>query len=247
MMLRVPPASLKNLEEYIEAQNKRRIPLSLVVTKITFDKDQQGQVLLFAHDKFLNPVDAARVVAWRDDPHVERMLQISLADREVTGDVPPDTDEIASEELEAAGIKTTVEKPDISDAAAKAKAILKAREAATAAAAAKPNGATAPEPTKLRTAPTPGTKQTVAKPATPTAAEIAAKEKADKLAAIRAAAAAALEAAEKAAQELADAEGDEVTIDGAAEEVAEEVAVEEEVSSSDILDALDQELAGIPD
>jgi hypothetical protein len=75
LLLRVPPASLNPLKDYIEKMLKPKgIPPYALITKVGFDTDVSYPKLAFKGVQFLNDDQAAVVVALRDSDEVKHIL-----------------------------------------------------------------------------------------------------------------------------------------------------------------------------
>jgi len=67
MLLRVPPASLKNLAEMSKQLSKRNIPLNGVVTRVSFDSEATGVVLTFKAVGYLDAPGFAKAQKLMND------------------------------------------------------------------------------------------------------------------------------------------------------------------------------------
>ena len=73
MLLRVPPASLKELVKHATALDQKGLPYFAVVSKISFTSDSYPH-LIFGPVRMLSDAEFDHVLALRDDPRVARIL-----------------------------------------------------------------------------------------------------------------------------------------------------------------------------
>lgn len=134
MMLRVPPASLKNLAEMSKQLSKRNIPLNGVVTRVSFDSEATGVVLTFKAVGYLDATAFAKAQKLMNDDTV-----LAIAGKKNRG---LNTLPAAPAHIEAAAVEIKVDPEAVKKAAAakakaekiaKAKAELAAAEAEAAA------------------------------------------------------------------------------------------------------------------
>lgn len=158
MLMRVPPASLKNLREAVKIINARKVPYNAVVMKVSFDPAMASPTLMFKPVGLLPDAGYAQVTSLYEGELVRSIMGL-----EDTFDEPVEAQPAAG------GINT-----DELDAA------LAARAATQAAAAPQPTAAPTPAPTAAPT-PAPTRKPRAAAPA-PTPAPTPTEEDGDDLA-----------------------------------------------------------------
>ena len=129
MMLRVPPASLKNLAEMSKLLSKKNIPLNGVVTRVSFDTAASSPVMLFKPIGFLDAAGFAKAQSLMND---DLVLAIVGKKNRGLGTLPTTPAHIAAAKP-AEVVKPAV---DPEEAAKKAKADAKAKKVADAKAAA---------------------------------------------------------------------------------------------------------------
>jgi hypothetical protein len=76
VLLRIPPASLSNFAVYQKEQTAAGRSLIEIMTRMSFDPKASGQVIQFQFVRWLREDEVVRILEWRDDEHVERMLSI---------------------------------------------------------------------------------------------------------------------------------------------------------------------------
>jgi hypothetical protein len=165
MLMRVPAASLKQIDQYGDSLVKRQVPYQLVVTKIGFDYSVAHPALTFKPVGMVDEATADQIAEMLNEPIIDRILgltpsvvnlaQIAKAEREdppAQAETPVKAEKVA----EPAKVEDEVD-PEV--------AALEAALAAKKAAAKKPK---------------------VEKPAEPTPEELAAKAKAEKMAKLKA-------------------------------------------------------------
>lgn len=137
MLMRVPPASLRNLRDAVKVINQRKVPYNAVIMKISFDPEQASPCLKFKPIAFLEEADYAKVKNEVYDGELVRGIcgLDDIQDVAPTADAPGP---VSTDELDAA-------------IAARA-ATQKARETAPAPAAATPAATPAPAPVAAKTA-----------------------------------------------------------------------------------------------
>lgn len=74
MLLRVPPASLGNMLTYANSLEQIGIPLYSLVTRVYFDVDAEYPRLMFQPMEPLGEDDVVKVLAMRDNPLTDRIL-----------------------------------------------------------------------------------------------------------------------------------------------------------------------------
>ena len=84
MLLRVPPASLKELVKHADALEQKGLPYFAVVTKVSFTSDSYPH-LIFGPVRMLNDDDFTRVLALRDDVRVGRILAEAVTPDAIAG------------------------------------------------------------------------------------------------------------------------------------------------------------------
>lgn len=117
MLFRIPPGSFGAMAEYEQDCTKRGRKLALGVTRMSFDPDAAYPKIDFQWAGWLSEEEADQIMAWRDDPHVERVLNISQAelgvpptsaeDEEVVDQVAPDPATVAREKVAAQRVART--------------------------------------------------------------------------------------------------------------------------------------------
>jgi hypothetical protein len=263
MLLRLPPASLGPIEEYRQTLRKMAPPrpMNAVVTRLSFDTRVAYPKVTFEPRGWLSEVQNAWMLHWREQDHTKRVLGTdresvagpSAFSREevVTAStfasptpVPPPSAAVQAQEAAAA--------VDTAKRAAAAAALARARAAAASKA---PPPAAAPAATGTPIKPPPGAASAAAvvppKPPTPPTPAAAVpptppKPPAPSAAELRAAAIAARKAeleAQMAALATEDADEEAEVI----EEVPVDGVSDAEITSDDILGAIDAELSNIPD
>lgn len=168
MLVRVPPASLKNLREAVKAVNARKIPYNATVMKISFDPQAASPTLLFKPIGLLGEEAFRAVEAEYDSEIVRAITGVDDVAHEGEGETP--VGGASMDELDAA----LAARNATQQAAAKP-----AQAAAPAAPAAKPSvdedelsdvlgmGSAAPAEPKAEPAPTKTRAPRAAKPAAP--------------------------------------------------------------------------------
>lgn len=140
MLLRVPPASLKNLRDAVKVINQRKIQYNAVVLKVGFDREAPSPVLTFKPVGLLDDATYDKVCALYESETVRGIVGVD--DLGVESAAPAATSSVDTDELDAAIAAR--------DATSKAKA------------ASAPAPAPAPEPAAAEPAPAP--KPRAAKP-----------------------------------------------------------------------------------
>lgn len=74
ILLRVPAASLSDLAAYGKALSKRKIPYSMVSTKLSFDPEAAYPKIMFQYDRVLSQDELATVAERISDPVVEDVI-----------------------------------------------------------------------------------------------------------------------------------------------------------------------------
>jgi hypothetical protein len=87
-LMRVPPASIKNLGDYGTLLTKRKLPYQGVVTKISFDKEQATPRLIFQPAGFLDEASYKEVVELSKSEQVSRMINGNSAPEEAVVAAP---------------------------------------------------------------------------------------------------------------------------------------------------------------
>lgn len=138
MMLRVPPASLKNLAEMSKKLSKHNVPLNGVVTQVSFDPDATGVVLTFKPVGYLDADQFTAAQALMNDDLVLAIVGKSNRGTPAIGAVPEHIAKAATEakaEVASKPAATPVEDPEAAKKAeAKAKKLAAAKKAAEEAA-----------------------------------------------------------------------------------------------------------------
>lgn len=131
MLLRVPPASLKNLAEMSKQLSKKGVPLNGVVTRISFEPTASSPVLVFKPVGYVSADDFAKAQALMNDDLV--LAIVGKKSRGLPlGDVPEHIAKAATP-AKAESVKVEAVKVD-AKAEAKAKRVAAAKAAAEAAA-----------------------------------------------------------------------------------------------------------------
>jgi len=118
LLLRVPPASLNPLKDYVTKVLKPKgIQPYMLVTKIGFDNDADYPKLTFKPSRFLDEDEYAVVMAMRDSEEVGRIVQTS---GELSADAEGTTD--SSDEPGATASAETKSAPSASSSGSKKKA-----------------------------------------------------------------------------------------------------------------------------
>lgn len=141
MLLRVPPASLKNLREAVKIVNQRKIPYNATVMKISFDPEAASPTLKFKPIGLLPDTGYAKVTEVYDNEVVRAIVGLD----EHTEEAPEPAAPIQADELDAAIAARA--------AASKAAAPAPAPAAPEAAAPAKPRRAAKPPAPEAEAAP----------------------------------------------------------------------------------------------
>lgn len=136
MLLRVPPASLKNLREAVKIIDGRKLQYNMVVMKISFDREAASPTLLFKPIGILNDPDYAKAREMYDS-EIVRVITGLDEDAIPTGDAPAPEGPVSSDELDAAiaareasdKAKAAAAKPEPKTEAPKETAPRKARNA----------------------------------------------------------------------------------------------------------------------
>jgi hypothetical protein len=162
MLMRVPAASLKQIDQYGDSLVKRQVPYQLVVTKIGFDYSVAHPALTFKPVGMVDETTADQIAEMLNEPVIDRILgltpsivnlaQIAKAER---AEDPP-----AKTEAPVKAEKVAEPAEEVDPEVAAMEAALAAKKAAK--------------------------KPKVEKPAEPTPEELAAKAKAEKLAKLKA-------------------------------------------------------------
>lgn len=133
MMLRVPPASLKNLAEMSKQLSKKGVPLNGVVTRISFDPTASSPVMVFKPVGYVSADDFAKAQALMNDDLVLAIVGKKNRGLEALGDVPAHVTKAAeSAKVEAVKPAEPVTQHD-PKAEAKAKKLAAAKAALAAA------------------------------------------------------------------------------------------------------------------
>lgn len=109
MLLRVPPASIRNLGEYGQMLAKRGVGYNMVVTKVGFDMEAESPKLTFKPVGFLDEDGFAQVREAMDSPVVADILGASPAPVEAAVEAAPAKQEPAKEAPKAAKPKQVSE------------------------------------------------------------------------------------------------------------------------------------------
>jgi hypothetical protein len=120
MLMRVPPASLKNLREAVKAIDQRKLDYNMVVMKVSFDPEAASPTLKFKPIGILGDADYAKSQALYDNEIVRAIVGV---DDEGPGVAPEAEAPVSADELDAAIAAR--------DAANKAKEAAKPAAAAT--------------------------------------------------------------------------------------------------------------------
>lgn len=132
MLMRVPPASLKNLREGVKLVANRKIPYNAVVMKVSFDPQQASPTLLFKPVGLLNDADYAKASEMYESEIVRAIVGVDeTADEPVEVAAPVTTDELdaaiaareVTEQAKQSSAPPAAEKPAKAKAAAKAKPV----------------------------------------------------------------------------------------------------------------------------
>lgn len=99
MLLRVPPASIRNLGEYGQTLAKRGVGYNMVVTKVSFDLEAESPKLVFKPVGFLDEAAFAEVQETIESDTVRDILGASVVPAQEEA-VDPDTGEITKVESE---------------------------------------------------------------------------------------------------------------------------------------------------
>ena len=126
MLLRVPPASIRNLGEYGQMLAKRGVGYNMVVTKVGFDMEAESPKLTFKPVGFLDEDGFAQVREAMDSPVVADILGTNPAPVEAAVEAAPAKQEPAKEAPKATKSKQVsedeVEVEEVVKAAEKPKA-----------------------------------------------------------------------------------------------------------------------------
>lgn len=133
MMLRVPPASLKNLAEMSKQLSKKGVPLNGVVTRISFDPAASSPVMVFKPVGYVSADDFAKAQALMNDDLVLAIVGKKNRGLEALGDAPAHI--AANTTKPAAESKPVVEPVKPAAPAVDAKVEAKAKKLAAAKAA----------------------------------------------------------------------------------------------------------------
>lgn len=144
MMLRVPPASLKNLAEMSKQLSKKGVPLNGIVTRISFDATKASPTMLFKPVGYVSAEDFAKAQALMNDDLVLAIVGKKKRGLEALGYVPAHVAKAAEAEV-AKPVAPAVDPKAESKAKklAAAKAALAAAEAEDADTVVVPQAATA--------------------------------------------------------------------------------------------------------
>lgn len=86
LLLRIPPATLNPLKDYVEKILKPKgVPPYVLITKIGFDVEVAYPKLTFKGLRFLTAVEVETAVALRDGENAKRILNESLENNDATG------------------------------------------------------------------------------------------------------------------------------------------------------------------
>jgi hypothetical protein len=78
LLLRIPPASLADVLTYANSLEAIGYPYYAVVTNVSFDANAEYPKLMFSPNRALTDEEAEKVLKWRDDPLVERILAAAV-------------------------------------------------------------------------------------------------------------------------------------------------------------------------
>lgn len=109
MLLRVPPASIRNLGEYGQMLAKRGVGYNMVVTKVGFDMEAESPKLTFKPVGFLDEDGFSEVREAMDSPVVADILGANPAPVEAAVEAAPAKQEPAKEAPKAAKSKQVSE------------------------------------------------------------------------------------------------------------------------------------------
>ena len=98
MLLRVPPASLKNLREAVKIANTRKIPYNAVVMKVSFDPEASSPTLKFKPVGLLPDADYAKATEQYDSDLVRAIVGLD----EHMEEAPVAPPAVGADELDAA-------------------------------------------------------------------------------------------------------------------------------------------------
>lgn len=129
MLLRVPPTSLKNWDDYLRKLGKKGITPPMVVTKVGFDASVAHQLLTFKPVGFLDEESAARVAEMQENDVVEAIIGHGPA-VPVQEPVEEDDDEPPKERKRAGRSQAAAEEPEDEDEDEEPAPRKKARQAA---------------------------------------------------------------------------------------------------------------------
>lgn len=126
MLIRVPAASLKAIDQYGDSLVKRQVPYQLVVTKIGFDYSVAHPALTFKALGMVDEDSAAAIVETLNGSTVDRIIGLLPSARALEAQATP-KDEFTSPKVETepevkAVVKPTKVEPTAEELAAKAKA-----------------------------------------------------------------------------------------------------------------------------
>jgi len=96
MLLRIPPTSLRNWDNYVAALMKRGVRPTQVITKITFDTSVSHQLLQFTPVGFVTEEMAPQIAATLQESIVEQIIGSTLPPETIA--TSADTDDEAGDE-----------------------------------------------------------------------------------------------------------------------------------------------------
>jgi hypothetical protein len=108
MLIRVPAASLANLAEYDHKLRAMGIPVFAVVTRISFDATQAYPKMTFEPVRMIDDVEAAAVLAWRNDLRTDTVLASGQAAVQ-----PPALPAPSLAQLAGASVPTALQQPTV--------------------------------------------------------------------------------------------------------------------------------------
>ncbi len=139
MLIRIPAASLKAIDQYGDSLVKRQVPYQLVVTKIGFDYTVAHPALTFKAQGMVDEATADQIVSVLEESVIDKILGIMPTIAAAPALAAPETQVTPAKEAAPAKVELTGPTPEelAATAAAEAKAAkIKAAKAAAAKAAA---------------------------------------------------------------------------------------------------------------
>lgn len=133
MLMRVPPASLKNLAEMSKQLSKKNIPLNGVVTRISFDPTSASPVMVFKAVGYLDAAGWEKSKSMQNDDLVLAIVGKSVRGVDALGAAPSHMVE-SKPEVKAEAKVVEAAKPAVDPEAAKKKAAADAKAKKLAAA-----------------------------------------------------------------------------------------------------------------